>query len=45
MKKKHDKQDKLKIFVHKGKVYYEHDGVEKLRQKYEKIRKEVLDSE
>jgi len=39
------KHSDLKIFVHKGKVYYEHDGVEKLRQRYEKLRKEVLDSE
>tara|TARA_R100001463_G_C3489860_1_gene217892 strand:- start:725 stop:928 length:204 start_codon:yes stop_codon:yes gene_type:complete len=39
------KHSDLKIFVHKGKVYYEHDGVEKLRQRYEKLRKEVLYSE
>lgn len=39
------KNSDLKIFVHKGKVYYEHDGVEELRQKYEQLRKEVLDSE
>ena len=39
------KHSDLKIFVHKGKVYYEYEGVEKLRQKYEQLRKEVLDSE
>lgn len=39
------KESDLKIYLNKGKMYYEHDGVEKLRQKYEQLRKEVLDSE
>ena len=39
------KNSDLKIFIHKGKTYYEYEGVEKLRQKYEQLRKEVLDSE
>ena len=39
------KNSDLKIFIHKGKTYYEYEGVEKLRQKYEQLRKEVLASE
>jgi len=39
------KNKDLKIFVHNGNTYYEYEGVEKLRLKYEKLRKEVLDSE
>ena len=35
------KNSDLKIFVYNGRVYYEHEGVEKLRQKYEKLRIEV----
>lgn len=35
------RESDLKIFVYNGRVYYEHKGVEKLRQKYEKLRKEV----
>ena len=35
------KNSDLKIFVYNGRVYYEYKGVEKLRQKYEKLRKEV----
>ena len=39
------KENDLKIFLYNGKVYYEYGGVEKLRRKYEQLRKEVLDSE
>ena len=35
------KNSDLKISVYNGRVYYEYEGVEKLRQKYEKLRKEV----
>ena len=35
------RESDLKIFVYNGRVYYEHKGVEKLRQKCEKLRKEV----
>tara|TARA_Y100001963_G_scaffold136267_1_gene198752 strand:- start:351 stop:560 length:210 start_codon:yes stop_codon:yes gene_type:complete len=39
------KESDLKIFLYNGKVYYEYEGVERLRRKYEQLRKEVLDSE
>ena len=39
------KESDLKIFLCNGKVYYEYEGVEKLRRKYEELRKGVLDSE
>ncbi len=37
------KETELKIYLNDGKVYYEYEGVEKLRQKYESLLQKYKD--
>ena len=36
------KESDLKIYLNKGKVYYEYEGVTKLLKAYNELRKEII---